>query len=352
MVNSNLAYQDIETDMPQIKDAPIKWCSVSLSDVIARGKRLEASVFDVEAKQASVITHLEPEHLNEIPIPDAPIVTKEKINNLITRSYSLRDESNELINQAAQMLIEELHLPDISKFDVDDYRKNASVETYNVKLSDLNGRVDASYHVPIVNAIIKHIKKYAESITTVGNKKISKDVILPPRFARVYVDEGHGKILIGGKQLFELDPANKKYLSKIKHKKLLDKLEVKKNTILITRSGTIGKVAFVPQHWEHWIPSDHIIRIIPENNNISGYLYVFLNSTYGYHLITHFTYGSVVDEIDDIMVRQIPIPILKDKDVQNSINDLALEANHKRYEAYKLEQQALDIMDREVIFAK
>ena len=52
MVNSNLAYQDIEIEIPQIKDEPVKWCSVSLSDVIARGKRLEASVFDVEAKQA------------------------------------------------------------------------------------------------------------------------------------------------------------------------------------------------------------------------------------------------------------------------------------------------------------
>ena len=33
----------------------LKWCSVSLSDVISRGKRLEASVFDVEAKQARQI---------------------------------------------------------------------------------------------------------------------------------------------------------------------------------------------------------------------------------------------------------------------------------------------------------
>ena len=30
----------------------VKWCSVTLSEVILQGKRLEASVFDVEAKQA------------------------------------------------------------------------------------------------------------------------------------------------------------------------------------------------------------------------------------------------------------------------------------------------------------
>ena len=38
--------------------------------------------------------------------------------------------------------------------------------------------------------------------------------------------------------------------------------------------------------------------------------------------------------------------------MQQQINSLALEANVKRYEAYKLEQEALRIMNEEVIFAK
>ncbi|MDE5823112.1 MAG: hypothetical protein K2H91_00275, partial [Lachnospiraceae bacterium] len=29
----------------------LKWCSVSLADIVSRGKRLEASVYDIEAKQ-------------------------------------------------------------------------------------------------------------------------------------------------------------------------------------------------------------------------------------------------------------------------------------------------------------
>lgn len=490
MVNSNLAYKDQvpEKITPIINEAPLKWCSVSLADVVSRGKRLEASVFDVEAKQArntvvkgkygtvdlggthglidkayypgrfkriycdktfgeafylpsqmtdiypkadkyisaltkcdmaelrlkentllltrsgtigtvsfvskttqgkvfsddvirvtfkdienlgfvytylkskignkilttngygSVITHLEPEHLATVPIPDAPKGIKERIHNLIVASYALRDESNDLIDKATQLLIDELHLPDIRDFDVNDYKKGAPVETFSVKLSDMNGRADASYHVPIVDAIVEHMKKYAGEVTTVGDTRISKSVILPPRFARVYVDEGYGRVLIGGKQIYELDPSGKKYLSNTKHKKLLDQLEVLQNTVLITRSGTIGKVAFVPKHWEHWIPSDHIIRVIPTTNDIAGYLYVFMGSDYGYELITRYTYGSVVDEIDDNHVRQIPIPLLKNKEAQKRINDLALKANEKRFEAYKLEQQALKIMDDEVIF--
>jgi type I restriction enzyme S subunit len=271
---------------------------------------------------------------------------------LIVSSYELRDESNALIDEATALMVKELNLPEIQDFDVVLYKKNAGVDTFSVKLSDMAGRVDASYHVPIVDAILQHLKQYAAEVTTIGDKRVSKDVILPPRFARVYVDEGYGSILIGGKQIYELDPSGKKYLSKAKHKDLMRKLEVAQNTILITRSGTIGKVVLVPKHWEHWIPSDHIIRVVPAKDDIAGYLSVFLSSDYGYHLITHYTYGSVVDEIDDTHVSSIPFPLLKNEETQQRINELALQANEKRYKAYTMEQQALRIVDNEVIFAK
>ena len=77
-----------------------------------------------------------------------------------------------------------------------------------------------------------------------------------------------------------------------------------------------------------------------------------ISSDYGYELIKRFTYGSVVDEIDDNHVRQIQIPILKNQDIQKQINDLALQANEKRYQAYLLEQEALKVLDEEVIYAE
>lgn len=488
VVNSNLSNKSENSLSLKKVDTPLKWCSVSLSDVISRGKRLEASVFDVEAKQArqiikyckypsvtiggdnglttsytcarfkriwleysdlpiyqpstivdikpkpdgyishltqtnidalrvkkgqilmtcsgtigkvsyvsdtldnkifshdllridckktedqgyiytylkskvgnkilltnsygAVITHIESEHLSTVPIPDAPKEIKERIHNLIVESFKLRDESNKLIDQATTLLIDELKLPPISEFKQNNIKNSANVNAFSVKLSDLNGRADASYHLPIVDAIIKHLEQYSAEVTTIGDNRISSDVILPMRFKRVYVEEGYGRVLLGGKQLCELDPSVKKYLSQSKLSKIISKLEVTQNTTLITRSGTIGRIALVPKHWEHWIPSDHIIRVIPANNGIAGYLNIFLSSEYGQQLITRFTYGAVVDEIDDNHVRQIVIPLLKNAKAQKEINDLALQANEKRYKAYLLEQEALKIMDEEVIYAK
>lgn len=491
MVTSNLAFKEKNSIEPEVvvNESPVKWCAVALSDVVARGKRLEASVFDVEAKQArsliakgkypqsfiggasgmassyvcgrfkriwveksdmpiyqpssivdikptpdgyisaktktdidalrvkknqilmtcsgtigkvsyvsrtlanrifshdllridcrkgdeagyvyaflkskignrilltnsygAVITHIEPEHLATIPIPDAPAMLKKKIHDLIVRSYDLRDESNDLIDEATALLIKELALPPIGDFDVSFYKKNAAVDTFSVKLSDMEGRLDASYHVPIVDAIIEHLQQNAEEVTTVGDPRISKEVILPGRFKRVYVDEGYGRVFIGGKQLYELDPTNKKYLSNVHHgDRISRQLELHENMTLITCSGTIGKVALVGKHWENWTANQHIIRVVPASKDIAGYLNIFLASDYGKALITRFTYGSVVDEIDDNHVRQIAIPLLKNHEVQKRINDLALEANEKRYQAYLLEQEALQIMDRDVIYAK
>lgn len=300
-------------------------------------------------RYGAVITHIEPEHLATVPIPDASKEIKERIHNLIMQSYKLRDESNDLMEKATALLVKELHLPVISDFRLAASRQSREMDTFTVKLSDLSDRIDASYHAPIVNAVLEHMAKYAVEITTVGDRRISREVVLPPRFARVYVEEGYGRVLIGGKQIHELDPSGKKYLSNTKHRELMDKLEVHQNTSLITRSGSVGKVALVPKHWERWIPSDHIIRVVPASDDIAGYLNVFLASDYGRVFIKRYIYGSVVDEIDDNHVRRIPIPVLKDRDIQREINALALLANEKRYRAYLSEQQALKIMEEEVI---
>ena len=297
----------------------------------------------------AVITHIEPEHLASVPIPNAPEEIKKKIHDLIIRSYELRDESNVLLDKAEQMLVEELKLPPIERMqNADD-----TVETFNVKLSELNKRTDASYHVPIVKAIVSHLNEHADEVTTIGDERISKQVILPGRFKRVYVEKGYGRVFIGGKQLGELDPTNKKYLSLAQHSgRIEQQLALRENMTLITCSGTIGKVTLVGKHWENWAANQHIIRVVPASKEMAGYISVFLSSDYGYELITRYTYGSVVDEIDDNHVRDIAFPLLKDKDKQAQINALALEANEKRYQAYCLEQEALKIMDEEVIYCK
>lgn len=300
----------------------------------------------------AVITHIEPEHLAGVPIPDAPISIKNRINNLISESYKLLDESNALLDQAKSMLMHALHLPDISDFNVPLYKKNTDIDTFSVKLSDMAYRVDASYHVPIVNSIMKHIREHAAFVTKVGDNRISKTVILPSRFKRVYVENGYGVPFFSGRNIRELNPSDKRYLSFTQHdKKIKEELTLVKNMILVTCSGTIGHVALVPKHWDGWAMTHDIIRCVSPLD-IVGYVYIWLSSEYANTFMQAKAYGSVVPHIEKEHFLDIPVPLLKDENTQKNINELALKVNQKRYAAYKLEQQALRIMDNEVIFAK
>lgn len=300
----------------------------------------------------AVVSEIEPQHFAEVLIPNPPDTLKQRIHDFVVRSYALRDESNNLFDKAEVLLREALKLPSLENLEPIYFERNAGLRNYIVKLSDITGRLDGSYHVSLIDAILHQLKEEAKEVTIIGDPRISKRVILPGRFARIYVEEGQGAVFFGGKQLFELDPANKKYLSLVRHgDRIKRELLLKKDMILITRSGTIGKVALVPEHWEHWVANEHVIRVEPTSSNIAGYLYVFLNTDYGRELITRFTYGAVVDEIDAYHVSQIPIPLLKDVNVQAEINRLALEANAKRTEAYLAEQEAIRITNEEVIHA-
>ena len=304
-------------------------------------------------KYGAVITHIESEHLDTVPIPNAPDAIKSKINDLIIQSYALRDESNALIDQAQALLVKELNLPPISEIKVDTLDKSKSVQTFNVKLSEMAGRADASYHVPIVDAIVDILKKNAAEVTTVGDERISKSVVLAGVFKRTYVEEEYGYPFLGGKEITQLNPKTEKFLSKAIHKSRYEKeLKVTENTVLVTDRGTIGTVALVPKHWNNYAVSQNVLKLVPANNDIAGYIYVFLSSECGGILLRRQTYGSVVDMIDNHSLEMVEFPLLKNQDVQKQINDLALQANEKRYQAYLLEQEALKVLDEEVIYAE
>ena len=308
-------------------------------------KQIQALIY------GAVIQEIEPEHLKAVIIPNAPSIIKQKIHTLITESYRLRDESNALIDEATRLLIEELQLPPIEE--LNPISKSAPVEAFSIKLSQMAGRADASYHVPIVDKIIMHLEKYAEELTVVGDKRISKNIVLAGVFKRTYVEEEYGYPFLGGKEITQLNPQTEKYLSKPIHKSRYEKeLKVTENTILVTDRGTIGTTTLVPKHWNGYAVSQNVLKLIPASNDIAGYTYIFLNSDYGRELIRRQTYGSVVDMIDNNSLASVEIPLLKNKANQAKINSLALQANQKRYEAYLLEQRALKIMDDEVIYAK
>lgn len=301
----------------------------------------------------AVISHIEPEHLNNIPIPNPSSILKIQIHNLIEDSFRLRDESNELMDEAQASLKEALQFPDIEVLQAKakQFDKKAGVLNYSVSLSELDNRFDGSYHAPIVKVIEEHLIKNAKEVLTLGNKNITKAIILPNRCKRIYVQEGNGIAHLSGKDIYSLEPSDKKYLAPNQYSNnMINQFLLRENDIIITARGTIGKIAITPKHWDGYYISDNLIKTIPNSVNIAGYLYCFLSSIYGEVLINRQVCGAVVDILNPEHLSKISIPLLTN-DIQKNINDKVLEANKKRTEAYKLEQEALKILNEQVIYA-
>lgn len=298
-------------------------------------------------KYGSVISHIEAEHMNEVLVPLAPLNLKKKIHGLIIQSYANRDESNRLIDEATKIMIEELELPPIDDLKKEAFSYSKEINSFSIKLSDLNGRLESNYHLPIIKVLENHLREKAD-LVKLENKEITENIVLAGVFKRNYVQKGHGYPFLGGKEITQLSPETDKYLSKITHKKRYEKeLRVKENWILVTDRGTIGKVVIVPKHMENMAVSQNVLKIVPKI--YPGYIYCFLNSDYGQILIKRQSYGSVVNMINDSSLGDVQIPIIKDREIVKKIDCLVLEANELRYQAYKQEQKAIEIMNREVL---
>ena len=203
----NLARAEYYDKQPavEVSESPLKWCSVSLSEMVERGKRLEASVFDVEAKHAW-----------------------------------------ELINS----------------------------------------------------------NKYG-CIPLLGVDSPVKKAHYGGRLKRNYVPKSHENVIgfIGSSEMLDIYPQPVKFM--VDDQRVSD-LHITENTVLLSRSGTIGNVAFVNKTLSHFLVIEHAMRL--ECNDFSGYVYAYLKTKIGKKLVTSNIYGAVVDQIEPEHLVSIPIP--------------------------------------------
>lgn len=294
----------------------------------------------------AVIQHIDPSHLENIIIPNAPESLRKVIHELIIKSYDLRDESNEMIDDAEQILYTELQLKPIEELKPVYFENSVDLRNYTTKLSELEMRFDGSFHIPMIKQVELALKKNALKMLKLSDSLLTKEITLPGRFSRTYVHKENGVQFLGGRDIFQLNPTSEKYLSKVVHKQQLESdLKIAKNDILTPSRGTIGRVVLAPEHFSVKSISDNIINIKPADENIAGYLFSILNSDYGGVLIKRQIYGGVVDAMEPAMLANIDIPILKDKEKQKEINELVLQANELRYQSYLKEQEAIKKME-------
>ncbi len=122
---------------------------------------------------------------------------------------------------------------------------------------------------------------------------------------------------------------------------LLSKRQVERNPLfklgaawtLITRSGTIGRMAYVRSEMAEMACSEHVLRVVPNLERIPpGYLYAFLSSRYGVPLVVSGTYGAIIQHIEPEHIAELPVPRFS-PDIESRIDQAIARSASLRDEA-------------------
>jgi type I restriction enzyme S subunit len=286
----------------------------------------------------STVQHLEPHHVKAVPIPLLPEEQQRWIHERVIEAYKLRDEANDLLDKAEELLYSELGLPRFDESQVP-YLGGSKPKAFTLRASELEGRFDASFHVPIAKAAIEQMKQGKYPLVCLSD--LAKRIFIPPRFKRIYVAPEYGLPFLQPSHISQLRPFDLKFISKRLHEQEISLCTIQEGWILVTRSGTIGRATYVPKVLEGWVASDDLIRIVPDPAKTnSGFIYTFLNTAYGQHQIAAPIYGGVIDHLEehhlaDILMPNAPLV------VQEKIGAFVIEAFEKKEQANAIEDQAI-----------
>ena len=292
----------------------------------------------------AVVDAISPKHVASISVPLLNPSDIYKIHKDIAHAFSLRNQANDFIDVSQELFYKLLNLPKISEEDVQ-YLGDSKVKAWEINEFGIEKRFDGSFHYPLADIAIEKLKKSKHPVSTLADRELIEKVFIPGRFKRIYVNKEFGIPFLSGKNITQMQPGDLKYLARSKTNNLNNYI-IKKDWILITCSGTIGRTALVTSEWNGWTATQHILRVVPKNIN-TGYLYVFLSSDYGQVQIKRFIHGSVVDEITDRQISQVVISI-PDSDIQKQIGEKAQKAFELYAKANEIEEKAIKFLEKKI----
>jgi len=299
----------------------------------------------------SSVSEIEPHHLAGIPVPLPPEEIQAEIHAEIMRAYAMRDEANALLDEADELLHEKLGLPRFDESLVPylpppttprlpaNRPEMPHPKAFTIRASEIEDRFDASFHVPVAKTVVHVLQKGKYTLVRLGN--LADRVFLPSRFKRIYVPKEYGLPFLQGSHLPQMRPYDLKYISKKANAKHIDECVIVPGYVLVTRSGTIGRIGLVSSAQKGWTASEHLLRIIPnKEKGHPGYIAAFLMTPYGQHQLTAKIYGGVVDELTEEDTRAVWTPSAP-LEIQAQIGERVVKAFELKDEASAVEESAI-----------
>lgn len=285
----------------------------------------------------AVIQHIEPQHVEGLPIPIFPVNKQKEIHLLIKDSSDLRGEANSIISNLVK------RINDLVRANMTNLKTRMSIRSIS-DVACFEKRLDAPFNVGTGRLIYDKI--ISEKFVTLSSVS---EVFHPMLFGKKQMkgSELRGNPLYKSSSMMKKRPETDFMLS-LKKEQLYSKLQVKEGWVLISRTGTVGNVVRINKSMNGVFIDDHMIRVKPIPK-YSGLIYIYLKSFYGQRLIEFQKYGSVQEQINSGYIERIPIPyyLLSDT-LLSELNELVVDASNKIDKAILAEKKAVDKIEKEI----
>lgn len=287
----------------------------------------------------AVVKYIEAPQIAKIPIPILPDEIVARINELYLKAVICRENSHSYLEKAKSLVLQYNNLPPLDENEIETLDPEKEVEIRLVSTVEFTTvyRLDAHFYNPMAKKAVDNIHRSSYKSDVL--QYLTETIFMCDRFNRNYVEKEYGLPFLSGKNIIQIRP-DVKYIS-LSETNDIDKLLVKKGWILLTRSGTLGRIGFIWNNYEGFTATEDIVRIVPNQSIDGGYLCAFLSSEYGFHQILRFKHGAVIDHLTPEDVGFVNVPIC---DEQKEIGDLVRQAYELRAEAIKLEDEAQEIL--------
>lgn len=191
-------------------------------------------------------------------------------------------------------------------------------------------RLDAEHYDPSVIENDERLRSLGFDLVPLSE---IADVRLPSMFTRIWAKERkYGVPYINATDLMSYfalgEPAQSRFLS---HKSAvnMDNLLLKEGMILVTCSGTIGRIFDVPKALDGSAGTHDIVRIIPHKPEMRGFLRAYLTTRLAQIQILSHTHGGQIDHVTDKQVGSCLVPVIP-APVAAKISELADKADALR----------------------
>ncbi len=286
--------------------------------------------------RGAVQTGLILEDFSQIYVVTASDKFQRLIANVVTKALNKNNNSRSLYQQAEQILLSELNLLNWKPKHRHSFVKNFS----DTQSSE---RIDAEFYQPMYEKIVEKLSNNFNA-KPIGEYDFIN--ITTGQYADEYVLQKEGLPYIRGTDLSNGTVKTESLVYIPKQKQNKSKL-AQEGDVVVTRVGTIGLSARIPEECAGGTISDNLIRLRFDNHILNSYYTaLYLGSVLGRNLMIRNSRGSVQQRLNQETLKEILLPILEMQS-QKKIATVIIDANQKR----TLSKQLLDIAKRGVELA-